>query len=212
MAIEKEVKKKWGWDKRHEIITYRDTDKGRVYGRIVCGLGWPYAEKPAFVVTLAQDFKKDHSIPFSPYHLYLLEEFESSNLEELYRHCLKCKEEFYATNIMGNPENSVHDIFRRCGSGNSYVTVTEPSNLEDIDLNYVAQLIRRHGQHNTLHIGGERSLPGFFQLLRAEDIVSKPIEQFPPIAALGYALSYLEKYGGESLVGWTPTRKITPRW
>ena len=206
MLVEKEMKKKWGSRKKHNVFVYKDIENGRTYGTIVCGLGWPYAEKPGFIVVVAQSLEKDHSIPFSPYHLYTLKEFESSDLEELHRHCLMFKEQLCAEYILGNSDDHIYSIWRSCSAGNPSITVTQPSDYDKLNLNYVAQLIRKHGQHNTLHIGAGFALPGFFQLLRAEDIESKTMEHYPPLAALGYALSYLETHSGSNLTGWQPDR------
>ncbi len=188
--IEKRVR-----DPKSIKVTYQDLEMDRVYGRVVDGLSWPLGEKPGAIVTIAEAADQDHSLLHSPFHCYVLDEFYSQELEELYRKSLLHRDVFCVEKIVGNPDNSIYPLWQQCGGDSSRISISEPPNLEIIDLNYVTQLVRkRTSLQKTLHfdIGKGSSLPGHLALLRDEDTEKRSLESFPPVAALGYALAELE--------------------
>lgn len=206
MRIKAIVKRVWGFKGKTTEVTYQDEEKGRIYGRIIDGFAWPWAEKPGAVVTIAESHSADHSLPFSPRHLWILEEFFSSDLEELYRACLRHRDHLCVKKVKGNPHNSLKRLWSKLGDEGGRIYISEPPSIKSIDLNYVIQLVRkRTSLQKTLHFGEGSSLPGYLSTLREEEIgKGNTLERCPPIAALGYCLSLLEK--PLSSGQYTPTR------
>jgi hypothetical protein len=186
-----------------------DTDTGKVFRRIIAGLGWPYAERPGFVVALGEDFEQDYSLPHSPRHYRVLAEHETSDLEELQRACHKLRDDFRLNVILGNPENPVYEVWRRNREDAPMVNIVLPADFEKIDLNLVAQLVRRNTEgRKTLHFG-ESKLPAYLTRFVAERMKNETLEQFPPMMAFGFTLAEMELRGHVSLEGWRPDRSKT---
>ncbi len=212
MRIEKIKKPVFGPKGKTTKVTFKDNENeaGRTYGRIVTGLGWPWAERQGAVISVGELYERDHKIPHSPFHCYVLDEFYSAKLEELHRCCLKHSNELCAESVVGDPGNSLNELWRNFGDSASQISICEPPSFKQISLNYISQLVRkRTSMEKTLHIGEGRMLPGFLSMLREEEIEGKGLEAFPAVAALGYVLAVLEipQMSGT----FTPTRKRTSR-
>lgn len=210
MRIEKIEKRVWGPKGKTTKVTYRDNETDRIYGRIIDGFAWPLGEKPGAIITLAESAERDHSLQHSPHHSWLVGEFYSQDLEELYRRCLKLRDELCVEKIVGDPSSSIYRLWVKCGDNFPRIYISEPPDLEIIDLNYISQLIRKRvSLQKTLHFGEGSSLPGHLAMLRDDDTEKRSPEFFPPVAALGYALAKMERPVMQGT--WTPTRKKTPR-
>ena len=193
MRIEKIEKRGSGPKGKTTMVTFEDKKKGRTYGRIITGIGWPWAERQGAVISVGELYERDHKIPHSPFHCYVLEEFYSAKLEELHRCCLKHSKELCAESVVGDPGNSLNKLWRNFGDSASQISICEPPSFKQISLNYISQLvIKRTSMEKTLHIGEGRMLPGFLSMLREEKIEGKGLESFPVVAALGYVLTELE--------------------
>ena len=109
------IEKQWTKTSRRgdEVMKLIDQDSDMAFRRILGGLGWPYGERPGFVVVLGETFGQDHSLPHSPRHFRLLDEHETGDLEELRRICSKFDEDFYLKSFLGNPENPIHEIWKQ---------------------------------------------------------------------------------------------------
>jgi len=210
MRIEKIEKRVWGPKGKTTKVTYLDNETDRIYGRIISGLGWPWAERHGGVITVAEMHERDHSLTHSPFHLHVLDEFYSADLEELHRCCARHRDELCAESVVGDPGSSLNELWRNLGDSAPQIYISEPPNFKNIDLNYASQLVRkRTSMQKTLHIGEGRMLPGFLSMLREEEIEGKNLESFPAIAALVYALSALESPPTRGT--WTPKRKRSAR-
>jgi hypothetical protein len=212
MKIEKIEKRVFGPKGKTTKVTFKDTETDRIYGRVVDGFAWPLGEKPGAIVSIAEAADRDHSLMHSPFHCYVLSEFYSQDLESLYRRCLKHRDVLCVERVVGDSSNSIYRLWQECGGTSQRIYIAAPPRLEEIDLNYISQLIRkRTSLQKTLHFGSGSELPRNLTLLRGEDTEKKSLEFFPQVAALGYALSELESpaWGGGGT--WTPTRKKTPR-
>lgn len=209
MRIRAEEKKVFGPRGKTLKVTYHDEETGRTYGRIVDGFAWPSGASPGVVVTVAESLTADHSLPHSPYHLYIVDEVFSADLEELYRACLRHRDEFCVKRVYGNPHSSLISLWRALGREGARISISEPSGLESIDLNFVTQLIRKHTSlRKTLHFG-ESTLPQHLSTIPAEEIEGKSLEHLPAIAALGFTLAVLEKK--KSSGQFVPQRPRKPR-
>jgi hypothetical protein len=210
MRIKKIEKRVWGPSGKTTKVTYQDNETDRIYGRIVDGFAWPLGEKPGAIITLAESAERDHSLLHSPFHCYVLEEFYSQDLEELYRCCSKNRDQLCVEKVVGNSDSSIYRLWEQCGGASPRISISEPPGLENIDLNYISQLIRkRTSLQKTLHFGKGSSLPGHLTLLRDEDTEKKSVESLAPLAALGYCLAELESPLAQG--HFTPKRKRTPR-
>jgi hypothetical protein len=183
-----------------------DVESGRAFRRIVAGLGWPYAERPGFVVTMGEDFEQDHSLPHSPRHYRVLAEHETSDLEALQRTCNKFREHFWLSSILGNPENPVYEVWRRNESNGPLVNISQPADFEKIDMNLIAQLVRKNTEARKILHFGDSKLAAYLTRFVAERMEHEAIEQHPPLTAFGFALVELELHGHSSLSGWRPDR------
>jgi len=162
------------------------------YRRIYAGLGWPYAEKPGFLVVLAEEKKKDHTLPYSPRHYRVLAETETDDIEELRRYGLKYRDDFKLKTIYGDPSSPIYELWRR-RYGSDVVNLALPSNHEDIDLNLLAQLVKRNTHvRKTLHFGQESRLPGHLMELMEDRVPMDYLEEYPALTALSYPLVQLE--------------------
>jgi hypothetical protein len=210
MRIEKIEKKVWGPSGKTTKVTYQDNETDRIYGRIISGIGWPWAEREGAVLTVAEMYERDHSLPHSPRHCYVLDEFYSSDLEELHRCCGKARDKLCAQSVVGDPHSSLNELWRNLGDSAPTIYISKPPSFENIDLNFSSQLVRKRTSiQKTLHIGEGRMLPGFLSTLREEEIEGKSLQSFPAIAALAFTLAVME---GQLTTGtWIPTRKRTPR-
>ena len=181
-------------DGRHKFERFEDLESGLIYRRIYCGFSWPFTAKPGFRCVLAEDFKPDYSLPHSPRHLRILDEFESSNLEALHRRCRQIKEEFSLKQILGIDDTPLNEIWNRSKRPDEKIYLTRPYDLEKITLNLISQLVRRRTEkiYKTLQFGDQSRLPSYLSTLTAEEIEEKEIQVYPAIAAFGYCLCEME--------------------
>ena len=171
-----------------------DTDTGTHYRRILCGLGWPIADKPGFVIVVAEGWDQDFSIEFSPHHLWLLDEHESDGIEELYRTCLKFQSVYLFRNVLGNNDNTLHHLWCPNKKGVTRLNLRLPYDFDNITLDFVAQLMKKNTAktRKILHFG-HSVLPGHLDALLPDNVETEKLESSPPIAALGFVLSEMER-------------------
>ena len=181
-------------DGRHKFERFEDLESGLIYRRIYCGFSWPFTAKPGFICVLAEDFKPDYSLPHSPRHLRILDEFESSNLEALHRRCRQIKEEYSLKKILGIDDTPLYEIWNRSKRPDEKIYLTRPYDFEKITLNLISQLVRRRTEkiYKTLHFGDQSRLPSYLSALTPEEIEEKDITIYPAIAAFGYCISEME--------------------
>ena len=166
------------------------TREGKLYySRIVGGLAWPFGEKPGFLVVIAEDFKEDSALNARP--LRVLAEREALDLEEMARRYQELLEAFKAAPWIGDPKNTplMHYFRARVpGFSLSYAPhYDDPHNLQGY-----AQLVRTLCAENRkiLHIGDHDRIRGNLAALPTGDL-KNPAAEFPPLAALGYAVAHL---------------------
>lgn len=188
------IKRKMYREGRYKFERFEDLESGLIYRRIYCGFAWPFSAMPGFICVLAEDFKSDHSLPHSPRHLWILDEFESSNLEALHRRCREMKEEFKLKNILGIDDTPLYEIWNQSKRPDEKVYLSTPFDFEKITLNLISQLVRRHTErgYKTLHFGDQSRLPSYLSTLTVDVIQEKDIQTYPAIAAFGYCLCEME--------------------
>jgi len=164
-----------------------DTDIGHKYRRINAGFAWPAAGKDGFIVVMAEDLNQDFSKEYNPRHFKVLAEFESPNLENLHRQCLKFRKDFLCGSILGKSESSFIKIWRQF---REHPGLSMP--YEDLDLKLFNQLLLKNTNRGTLHFQANSLLPKYLIQLTHEDLKNNEIEDFPPVAALGYVLCEMD--------------------
>ena len=152
------------------------------------------AAAPGFICVLGEDFKQDFSLPFSPRHMRILVEFESSNLENLHRSCRQFKEEFNLKNILGRQDTPLFEIWNQSKESDQRVYLLPPYDFEKITLDLISQLVRRHTErgYKTLHFGDHSRLPSYLSGLTPEEVKKNDAQYHPAIAAFGYCLCEME--------------------
>ena len=138
------IRRKMYHEGRYKFERFEDLESGLFYRRIYCGFAWPYSAMSGFICILAEDFIPDHSLPYSPRHLRILDEFESSNLEELHRRCRELKEEFKLEQILGIDDIPLYEIWNQSKRPDEKIYLSSPYDFEKITLNLISQLVRRH--------------------------------------------------------------------
>ena len=188
------IKRRISRDGRHKFERFEDLKSGLIYRRIYCGFAWPFSAMPSFICVLAEDHKQDYSLQFGPRHLRILDEFESSNLEALHRHCRQIKEEFSLKHILGIDDTPLYQIWNQSKRPDEKIRLSNPYDFEKITLDLISQLVRRHTErgYKTLHFGDQSRLPSYLSALTPEEIEEKDVTIYPAIAAFGYCLCEME--------------------
>ena len=188
------IKRKMYREGRYKFERFEDAETGDLYRRIYCGFAWPFSARAGFICVLAEDYKQDYSLQFGPRHLRILDEFESSNLEELHRRCRQIKEGFDLKQILGVDDTPLYEIWNQSKDPAEKIYLSAPSCLEKIDLNLISQLVRRHTErgYKTLHFGDQSRLPSYLSTLTPKEIQDQDIQTYPAIAAFGYCISEME--------------------
>jgi hypothetical protein len=188
------IKRKRYHEGRHKFERFEDLKSGLIYRRIYCGFAWPFLTMPGFICVLGEDYTPDHELQFSPRHMRVLVEYESSNLEELHRRCCWIRDKFDLNQIIGIDDTPLYKIWNQSSEPDTKIYFSAPYNLEKIDLNLISQLVRRHTErgYKTLHFGDQSRLPSYLSELTADKIKENEIQEYPPIAALGFCLSQME--------------------
>ena len=188
------IKRKMYREGRYKFQRFEDLKSELIYRRIYCGFAWPFSAMPGFICVLAENFKQDYSLQFNPRHLWILDEFESSNLEELHRRCREIKEEFKLKQILGIDDTPLYEIWNQSKRPDEKIYLSSPYDFEKINLDLISQLVRRHTErgYKTLHFGNQSRLPSYLSTLTPEEIQEKDITIYPAITAFGYCISEME--------------------
>lgn len=182
MAIIKKPDEYYDWG-------YQEEETGRVYRRMVAGLGWPVGvSSPGYCVVVAEKYGSDYGIPGSPRHLYVLAEAEGGNDEELYRYVKAMHKNFPFSNLYLNAKDPRWLAWCRNAKGESLYG-TLPAGYENLTMEFVVNLIRSRADLKILHIPENLRLRGYLNEVQVEDVLKADIKQYPAIFALGCALS-----------------------
>ena len=182
-------------DKRERY--FEDEQTKAQYRRIVAGLSGP-VDKPGFVVVVAEDLKEDRELEV--HHLRVLGEAEDLNPMELFRKSLDLRARYRVQEFLGDREDKGNMDFlkqfnRNPKSGTLYLRnapLVEDSNC----LNYYAKSIKHRlpsdGAFHTLHFDETSKLPGYLENLKTKEVSTATNLDHPAIAALGFAVAYLD--------------------
>jgi len=178
---------------KEENVWFEDKDSKKKFTRIIAGFAWP-GVKPGFVVAVAENFDSDLSLKAR--HLRVLAEVENKSLDILFQRSLELRDRYCVQEFYGNYENkSMMDRL--------YYYNQDHKDSPDLSLR-LASFPEDFGYHNRiieeylvkgkriLHFKEESVLPSYLMALSSEEAVKGSVYDYPAIAALGYAVSYLK--------------------
>jgi hypothetical protein len=181
--------------KRHNVNKEWFQDpSGHKYGRILGALAWPYAGKPGVAVVVAEDFFKDDQMRL--YHLRVLKEIESLDAATLIRICqdwqAECLVEDWLGDIGNRPMMSIYYQLTIDQPAERRFNLCRASHSQDRQaLGYYLSVIKeylRSGKKSLHFVSGSKILAYLAQI--STDVMGESADNHPPVAALGYVLSY----------------------
>ena len=190
------TREQWGEDS-----LYMDPIKNRVYRQIAGGLAWPAPPAPGFMVVMAEEGRLE--LESGQRVLWVLAEQEAQDLAAMYRYYREMSEEFLLRQWYGDTANRVMmHLFRgqqRQVQGEAQVPLVvlgAPYHDNPQALLFYVQTIQDlvKSSQKLLYLGENSSLPGNFLALSPEELTDKAAD-YPPVAALGYAVAALRIYG-----------------
>lgn len=190
MAIIERVKSKLiGSNERF----FLNKETGEQYRRVVGGIAWP-GINPGYGIVLAENKDKDETLNKRQYKI--LAEYENENPTELIRRCAEFSKTLCAYPFYGDTDHKpMLEILRNSGIG-LYVTKAPFVDESKAFETYVLMIreLTKPGR-KILHFGEESKLRVLVSGLNSQDIPDTSqvaYQQYPPIAALGFAVSALE--------------------
>jgi len=169
------------------------------YRRVLGGLAWP-GLTPGFAVIVAEDLGKDEAL--DAHHFRVLDEVEETRIEDLINRCVMLEVNSrdiswtWYTTLNNRPSMEFvyqfQKIQREKGThGFSLANapyVDDPKGF-DFCVNMLKKCLAKDKKR--LHLGEGSKLPGYLMNLPSIDVAKARPEDYPPIAALGYAVSTL---------------------
>jgi hypothetical protein len=169
------------------------------YRRIVGGLAWPSGEAPGFVLVIAENDHKDPRLKLR--HYWLLDEHENNSAERLIKKLYDFQNKYMVNPWYGDTNNvlMMHFIDRfnnKLAKKQKGIYLAEASFCDDPhNLRLYANQIgdRTAFAKKALHFGEASRIPGALSILSPDDIYKKRAQEFPIVAALGFAIAGLEE-------------------
>ncbi|NIQ17738.1 MAG: hypothetical protein GTN43_02915 [Candidatus Aenigmarchaeota archaeon] len=189
-------------DRSGEGFYYRNEETGDEYRRVVGGMGWPFKEKPGFIVVVAEDFAE---IPGpGKRRLTVIYEKEDDQIEGIFRKVIEAQRFHWLEGIWGNRSHeNMMALIRQFNDeqnkkqGALVHILYAPKCDEPDNLTYYAHIIKKQlTKPRNLYFGPESQFPSYLSALPSEKVKGL-VDQWPAIAALGYALAALEVHGPE---------------
>ena len=168
---------------------FEHTKTGKKFRRVVGGFAWP-GKKPGFVVAVGEELEPDRTT--KKRHLWVVGETEDFNLENLFRRAFEFLKIYQIKVFCGDTrKEAMMSLLRRSG-----LSLREAPYVvnEDSFPSYVHTISGRLEPEKSLHLGETSKLPRYLLEANPEDTSSLDAQNFPAIAALGYAASYLDIY------------------
>ena len=172
-------------------LVYWHQEAGRHYRRVVGGLAWPSPPAPGWLVVLGEEAQRDMGL--SARRLWVLAARTGAGLEDLHRGCLElrqqCQSEVWLTQVDHRPEVPRWWLMNRDLPEEARVFLT-PTPYAGQPAVVISQLIGDFvlPHRKVLHFGKDSQLAREFLNLQTEDL-KRPVDQFPALAALGYAMA-----------------------
>ena len=165
---------------------FEHTKTGKKFRRIVGGFAWP-GEKPGFVVAVGEELKQDPTT--KKRHLWVVGETEDFIVENLFRRAAEFLKIYQVELFCGDTrKQAMMSLLRRSG-----LSLREAPYVDNEDSFpfYVQTISGCLEPEKYLYFGETSKLPRLLLEVNPEDTSSLDAQNFPAIAALGYAVSYL---------------------
>ena len=173
---------------------YYLSESGAIYRRIVGAIAWARGDKPGFAVVLGEERTEDPALKINP--LRLLAEHENSSAGDLIKRCSDFQGQFQGERWLGDDQHRgmMEVLGRQNNELNQKVYISPAPFLGDAHaLEFYLSSIRERTQSNkkSLFFGQNSQLPSALNTLPADKLTTSAAD-FPPVAALGYAVSCLD--------------------
>jgi len=178
-----------------ESFTKFKSEGGLWYGRVMGGIAWPWEDKPGYAVILAEEYSPDRHRDWRM--IDMIWEAEDDSLPDLLRKCRDAGKTNHVAYWWGDTTRaSMMDMFNHLNRDwkKERIFLSPARQIESKDCGrYYLETAKDalKAEKTTLMIlpgsilGGELKDMGF-------ETVEKDIRQNPPLAALGYVLTYLK--------------------
>lgn len=193
------LEKKIGFTR--DSVVWIDKANNRFYRRVVAGLQWP-GSRPGFAVIVGDEENEDPLLHEN--HLHVLNEIDGSQIIGrdalgFMRRVSELHGLYGIENIYGNPNvKSMREMLHHFNETlpdkerNGLYIEKAPLIDDPRCFDFCVQIVRKRlvEGRKTLHLGKESSLPGV--LAAAGEVMGAKAEDYPAIAALGYAVGALD--------------------
>jgi hypothetical protein len=178
-------------------------ERGLFFQRIAGGIAWP-SERPGFVCVVGEE-----SFFRPPFQLHLLAEAEEQDTSELIRQCRALQAKWRVQDFYARLDETILRYLELTNQqaithhGKPFQVLAAPYS-DDGSIGYHVQLLKDRLQpaQKSLHLGSESKLPSAVLELPVDQVFKAIDEQYPALAALGYAVS--------ALVVWPPLDEDRP--
>lgn len=186
-----------------DSVIWIDAVNKRVYRRVVAGMQWP-GPRPGFAVIVGEEEDED---PFlHENHIHIINEIDGGNIPGresvgFMRRLSELRGLYGIESIYGNPNvKSMQSMLSHFNEtlpdkGRSGIHIESAPLIDDKRcFDFCVQIVRKRlvESRKTLHLGKESSLPGI--LAAAGEVMGAKAEDYPAIAALGYAVGALDSW------------------
>ena len=179
---------------------YEHTETGQMFRRIVAGLAWP-GKKPGHIVIIGEELKPDPTTKTR--HLYAVGETEDFDIESLFMKGVEFSNLYNIRTLCGDiTDKPMMSLLRQFNNSarekklSGLALVAAPQIEEERNFNFYVQTIKRrlHSARKDLHLEETSKLPGYLLEVPLEEVISATALDYPAIAALGYAVAYIDTY------------------
>ena len=173
---------------------FEHTESGRKFRRVVGGFAWP-GKKPGYIVSLGQELEPDPTTKTR--HLWVVGETEDFDVETLFRKAVELKSFYKVQAFCGDNTNELMmSLLRQSSNRSGFSLVAAPQIDQERNFAFYMQIIRRRTDPDKkdLHFGETSRLPGYLLEVPPEEVISATVLDYPAVAALGYAVAYIDIY------------------
>ena len=179
-----------------EVNYYRDKKTGKLFQRVIAGVGWP-GDRPGGVVVLGDETS------FGPrFEHYLLDEIEESDTGLLFKHCLDLQGKYNVENFVGRLDDANLRYlsqwnFTRRNRNLSMLYILSAPFVGTGKIGYHIGVLKDKLRTNqkSLFLLVDIKQPGYLLELQASETGTILDVEMPLVAALGYAVSALTEWG-----------------
>jgi len=186
------IEKVWGGNSVGDYFEHTDT--GTKFRRILGGFAWP-GEKPGFIVAVGEELEPDPTTKTR--HLWVVGETEDFDIDSLFRKSVEFLSIYQVQDFCGdNTNRPMMSLLGQSGNRSGFSLTPAPQIDQERNFSFYIQTIKRrlHPDRKDLHFGETSKLPGYLLDVPPQDVISATALDYPAVAALGYAVSYIAIY------------------